>query len=374
MKIKNLIIFYPSFERGGVEMIIKNLINFLSKKNVKIYLITSNSKNVNTIKKTRNLKIIRPKNNYFNFLPNRFSTSINCAKLLLSLTKKLKKSDTVIHSMQSNFIPIIIAKFSNFKIVIRNSEDPIESIKYAENKISSYLIFLLRFIFYNLTDKIITNSKGSSNSLKFFLFGNNKNKIKYIYNPYIHKIYKNNFRKKKNIILSVGRLCEQKNFKDLIISFKNFQKKHNNYILNIFGDGYQRDMLKNLIISLNLEKKIFLKGYTSNLSNEYKKAKLFVLPSIYEGLGNVLLDALNFSVPCISTKCKSGPKEILCNGKGGTLVPIKNINLLTKALINDIDNYKNSIKKMTFARKRISRFYVFSQSELYINELNKVLK
>ena len=306
MKIKNLIIFYPSFERGGVEMIIKNLINFLSKKNIKIYLITSNSNNAKTIKKTRNLKIIKAKNNYFNFLPNRFSTSINCGKLLLSLTKKLKKSDTVIHSMQSNFIPIIIAKFSNFKIVMRNSEDPIESIKYAENKISSYLIFLLRFIFYNLTDKIITNSKGSSNSLKFFLFGNNKNKIKYIYNPYIHKIYKNNFRKKKNIILSVGRLCEQKNFKDLIISFKNFQKKHNNYILNIFGDGYQRDMLKNLIISLNLEKKIFLKGYTNNLSNEYKKAKLFVLPSIYEGLGNVLLDAFNFSVPCISTKCKSG--------------------------------------------------------------------
>ena len=141
-----------------------------------------------------------------------------------------------------------------------------------------------------------------------------------------------------------------------------------------YGDVFSVDYYKNGQIIIDESLKIFLKGYTSNLSNEYKKAKLFVLPSIYEGLGNVLLDALNFSVPCISTKCKSGPKEILCNGKGGTLVPIKNINLLTKALINDIDNYKNSIKKMTFARKRISRFYVFSQSELYINELNKVLK
>ncbi len=373
MKIKNLIIFYPSFERGGVEMIIKNLISFLTKKKLNIYLITSNSHNLKTIKKAKNLKIIKPQVNNFDFLPNRFSTSINCGKLLINLTKKLDKSNTVIHSMQSNFVPIVIAKYLNFKIVMRNSEDPIESIKYSENKISSYLIFLLRFIFYNLADKIITNSKGSSRSLKFFLFGKNKNKIQYIYNPYITKIYRNKFKKKKKIILAVGRLCKQKNFEDLIISFNDFQKKHRNYILNIIGDGYQREMLKKLIISLKLEKKIFLKGYIKNLRNEYKKAMLFVLPSIYEGLGNVLLDALNYSVPCISTRCKSGPKEILCYGKGGTLVPIKNTELLTKAIIDSIDNYKISIRKMMFAKKKISRFLVFSQSEKYLKELNKIL-
>ena len=373
MKIKNLIIFYPSFERGGVEMIIKNLISFLTKKKLNIYLITSNSHNIKTIKKAKNLKIIKPQVNNFDFLPNRFSTSINCGKLLINLTKKLDKSNTVIHSMQSNFVPIVIAKYLNFKIVMRNSEDPIESIKYSENKISSYLIFLLRFIFYNLADKIITNSKGSSRSLKFFLFGKNKNKIQYIYNPYITKIYRNKFKKKKKIILAVGRLCKQKNFEDLIISFNDFQKKHRNYTLNIIGDGYQREMLKKLIISLKLEKKVFLKGYIKNLRNEYKKAMLFVLPSIYEGLGNVLLDALNYSVPCISTRCKSGPKEILCYGKGGTLVPIKNTELLTKALIDSIDNYKISIRKMMFAKKKISRFLVFSQSEKYLKELNKIL-
>lgn len=373
MKIKNLIIFYPSFERGGVEMIIKNLISFLTKKKLNIYLITSNSHNIKTIKKAKNLKIIKPQVNNFDFLPNRFSTSINCGKLLINLTKKLDKSNTVIHSMQSNFVPIVIAKYLNFKIVMRNSEDPIESIKYSENKISSYLIFLLRFIFYNLADKIITNSKGSSRSLKFFLFGKNKNKIQYIYNPYINKIYRNNFKKKKKIILAVGRLCKQKNFEDLIISFNDFQKKHRNYTLNIIGDGYQREMLKKLIISLKLEKKVFLKGYIKNLRNEYKKAMLFVLPSIYEGLGNVLLDALNYSVPCISTRCKSGPKEILCYGKGGTLVPIKNTELLTKAIIDSIDNYKISIRKMMFAKKKISRFLVFSQSEKYLKELNKIL-
>ena len=85
-------------------------------------------------------------------------------------------------------------------------------IKYELNFLASYLIFILRFIFYNLVDKIITNSKGSSNSLKFFLFGKNKDKVKYIYNPYIEKIRKINLKKKENLILAVGRLCKQKNF------------------------------------------------------------------------------------------------------------------------------------------------------------------
>ena len=46
----------------------------------------------------------------------------------------MNNSNTIVHSMQSNFIPIVISKILNFKIVIRNSEDAIESIKYSENK------------------------------------------------------------------------------------------------------------------------------------------------------------------------------------------------------------------------------------------------
>ena len=72
-----------------------------------------------------------------------------------------------------------------------------------------------------------------------------------------------------------------------------------------------------------MNKKIFLIGYEENLEKIYKQSKLFVLPSIYEGLGNVLIDALNFRLPCIATNCKSGPEEILCKGKAGYIVPIK---------------------------------------------------
>ena len=376
MKIKNIVIYYPSFEKGGVEKIIKNLIKFFTKKNINIYLISNKNSNLNFLKKEKNIYLVSPLKKYFNFLPLRFSTSINCIFPLIELLTQLNNKNTIVHSMQSNYIPLIISKFKNFKIVIRNSEDPISSIKYADNIFSSYLIFILRFFFYNLADKIITNSKGSAKSMQLFMFGKHKKKIQYIYNPYLTKEKINSAKKKilkKNIILSVGRLCKQKNFEDLIIAFSNFNKSNNQYILKIIGQGYKKKYLKNLIKSLKMEKKIFLEGYIENLDKEYKKSKLFVLPSLYEGLGNVLIDALNFYVPSISTNCKSGPSEILCNGKGGSIIPTKNVFLLEKKIKETIDNYPKAIKKLNHGRSKLFRFNSEKQSLKYLKLLDSVL-
>ena len=54
---------------------------------------------------------------------------------------------------------------------------------------------------------------------------------------------------------------------------------------------------------------------------------------MYEGFGNVLIDAINYDLPIITTNCKSGPNEIIDYGKGGFLVPIKNPKLLSENII-----------------------------------------
>ena len=153
---------------------------------------------------------------------------------------------------------------------------------------------------------------------------------------------------------------------------KNLNKE--DYKLCIVGDGYNRTKLKRLITSKKLNKKIQLKGYLNNINQQYRKAKLFVMPSLYEGLGNVLIDAINFSVPCIVTNCKSGPSEIVCRGKGGTIVPINDIDALSKAMNDDIKNYNGAIKKLNFAKKKLIRFNSESQGLKYLATLEKVLK
>ena len=69
----------------------------------------------------------------------------------------------------------------------------------------------------------------------------------------------------------------------------------------------------------------------NRFKNYYLNSKLFILNSLYEGLGNVLIDAVNFNLPIITTNCKSGPNEIINHGKGGFWCQFKiQINYLRK--------------------------------------------
>jgi len=96
-----------------------------------------------------------------------------------------------------------------------------------------------------------------------------------------------------------------------------------------------------------------------------------VLSSVYEGLGNVLIDAINCNIPCVSTNCHSGPSEILLNGRGGYLVKIKSPKSLAKKISYCIDNYQEAIKKNQIARENLSRFLINNQSKKYFDYLSK---
>lgn len=366
MKEINLIFFYPSFERGGVTKNLINLLNYLRNYNIKVHLISS----YNLIKK------LNLQNKFFYYsinkkilskgLSGRFGTAFKAMFVLSAVIKSLKGQKVVIHSMQSNIAAILICLFKRKKIVIRNSENPLYSAIYSENKFSAFIVLILKFITYNFADKIITNSLGSKKSLEYFFF--NKKKIITIYNPYLKKINKKIF-KKDNIILNIGRLRKQKNQEILIMAFNIFIKKYPDYKLIILGHGNLKKKLQDLIIKLELKNKIFLKGWINDTTRYLKKSKIFVLSSLYEGLGNVLIDSINFNTPCISTDCNSGPKEILLNGAGGYLVKNDSINDLAKKMIYSIENYNLSKKKNNFAKKKISRFFIKKNCQIYIKTL-----
>ena len=180
----------------------------------------------------------------------------------------------------------------------------------------------------------------------------NKKKIKPIYNPYLRKINKRTF-KKKNYIITIGRLRKQKDQKTLIEAFKIFLEKNQSYKLIILGHGNLEKKLKEQAKNLNINNKIIFKGWVKNTNAYLKHSKIFVLSSVYEGLGNVLIDAVNYNIPCVSTDCPSGPREILLNGKGGYLVKPGSPIQLAEKIQYSIDNYSNSIKKNLIAKKKL---------------------
>jgi len=363
---QKIVFFYPSLENGGVTKNLVNIFEGCPYKNLELHLISSD----NPITKKTLCKYyfhtVKLKYNFF-FLPGRFNSSINAMILLHQLLKKFGKN-TIVHSMQSNIAAILVCLFSKNKIIIRNSEDPISSTIYSENLFFSFFVFLLKIIFYNFSDKAITNSLGSKKSLGFFFY--DKKKIKTIYNPYLKTINIKKY-KKNNTIVNIARLRKQKDHESLIRAFKIFNEYYNNYKLIIIGHGNLEEKLKHLVSSLNLKNKVIFTGWVKNPRSYLKKSKLFVLSSLYEGLGNVLIDAINYDTPCIATNCRSGPKEILKEGKGGYLVPVKDYVSLSKTMIYAVKNYQLSKNKNNFAKKYLRRFDMKNNIKLYFNFLLK---
>ncbi len=98
-------------------------------------------------------------------------------------------------------------------------------------------------------------------------------------------------------LISVGSLKPQKNYSFLIHALKNWDEQ--NYTLDIYGDGPLKSQLSNEINKLNLQKNIFLKGKKSNLYDIIVKYDLYIMPSIYEGFGIALLEAMALEIPTL---------------------------------------------------------------------------
>ena len=367
--LKKIIIFYPSFERGGVEIILLNLIKFFLKKKIEIVLITSNVKKDIFKNKLFQLKIVKV--SPYTLMPDRINKALTASKILIKEIEKSNKRNTIVMSLQGSSLAIIISKFLGFKIIVRNAEDALSSTFFAENKFQSLIILFLKIILYNFSDKIISNSKGSGNSLKKIFI--KEKKIFPIYNPYLKKINKKSKTRRYKYLLSVGRLTKQKDFDNLIVAFSFIKDQIPDYKLIIIGDGHLKNELQNLVEHLGLKKRIILTGWKNNLEKYYLNSKLFILNSVYEGFGNVLIDAINYDLPIITTNCKSGPNEIIDYGKGGFLIPIRNPKLLSKKILFCIKNYKLAQKKSQYAKKNIKKFDCEINCEKYFKLISKTI-
>ena len=123
-----------------------------------------------------------------------------------------------------------------------------------------------------------------------------------------------NFKEKK-VIFAAGRLTKQKNFNYLIDEFANFAKKNNDYTLYILGEGEERGTLEKKINQKKLNEKVYLLGFVNNVFKYFKKGDLFVLSSIWEDPGFVLVEVALCNLFIISGNCPNGPKEILNYGE-----------------------------------------------------------
>ena len=148
-----------------------------------------------------------------------------------------------------------------------------------------------------------------------------------------------NYAQRKNRIINIGRLEPAKNQSLLIRVFAQIHDKFPEYTLEIYGDGSQYQNLKRQIESYGLNDKIFLRGFSFNIFDDIKNAKLFVFTSNYEGYPNALLESMAMGLVSISTDCPcGGPRSMIKDGENGFLIPVGDEKKLKRKIVECLEN------------------------------------
>ena len=124
----------------------------------------------------------------------------------------------------------------------------------------------------------------------------------------------------------------------------------------IIGNGKYLGKLRNFINKNNLNKYVQILTKIKNSLPYYKRSFLYVSTSIYEGFPNVILEAIAMNVPVISKKYKSGLREILLNGNGGTIINNESPKSFANKIIHTLENRQKMYKKVKEAKDNIKKF------------------
>ena len=217
-----------------------------------------------------------------------------------------------------------------------------------------------------------------TDSQKDFFSGKTQNKSFVVQNPvnkqFIEKGKERGYRDKPTLIVACGRCSEQKNYKMLINAMDIVHKTHPYLTLDIYGVGELESQLRALIDQKKASEYIHMMGRTNDVPSVLLAADIYVMSSDYEGLPNALLEAMAVGVPCISTDCKTGPRDILGNDERGYLVEVDNAEDMAERICFVSDNYDEAIGK---AKK--ARFYILENitseiiSEKLLSKLEEIV-
>lgn len=161
-------------------------------------------------------------------------------------------------------------------------------------------------------------------------------------------------------IMTLGSFKDQKNHPLLLRAFADMSRPDARLML--LGQGANEAALRALASDLGIADRVIFAGFHTDPSPFYATANLFALSSDYEGLPTVLIEALSFGLPVVSTDCPSGPAEILQGGRFGRLVPVGDAPALARAmeegLTADVDRDAMRRRAADFAPEIAARKYL----------------
>lgn len=356
--MEKLVIYVDSLKRDGAERVSVNLSRYMTKNNISCTLLTNRvSENEYDVpENVQRISINADRNKYIFYLKNIFK--------MHKILKEINADTLLIMDLSGCLLGIPSSMGLNMNVVVSERNDPTHfSGKKIVAKVSRFLMSKANGFVFQTEDakkfyKKVTNNNGVVIPNPLFLDG--------IPTPFCGK--------RKNEIVSAGRLTNQKNQKLLLKSFSLIHEKHPNFKLIIYGEGELKNELLQFAKKLNIDDKVIFPGNKKDLLKRINDSAVFVMSSDFEGMPNALLEAMALGLPCISTDCPiGGPRAVIKNNQNGILVPVGNYEEMAKAidkLLSD-SSYATKIGKNAMEiRKLLDSNVICERWKAYLESLN----
>lgn len=371
--MKKIAIFTISLRGGGAERIVSELIRAGADK-FEIHVILLDMELVYDLPESDNI--------IYHALPKASKSKYLNVLQSLSMAKHLKRYleanniETLLSVLvRPNLMACIARKIGwKGKLIISERVDTLAY--YQSIKFGRVMITLVKRL-YNTADHVITISHGIGNSLRSLGIEN----CQTIHNPIRLTDQKGKYRKNPDpfTFICIARLEPQKNFPLLLQAVAKMDNKDIKLI--ILGSGHLLEALEAQTKELGITDRVEWAGFQPDIGSYLKNADCSVLSSDYEGFGNVIIEAMAYSVPVVSTDCPHGPREILApdtdfmkktksgyeTAKYGLLTAVGDADGLAQAM--DVISTDKKLRKsyVDKARGRAEDFDVKTVSEKYFS-------
>jgi glycosyltransferase involved in cell wall biosynthesis len=156
-------------------------------------------------------------------------------------------------------------------------------------------------------------------------------------------------------VVAAGRLTAQKGFGDLLEAFAGVARRRTAQLL-ILGEGERRRTLAEQAARLGVSDRVLMPGFDPNPFAYMARGSVFVLSSLSEGFGNVIVEAMACGIPVVSANCRSGPGEIIEHGRSGLLVPPADAEALAAAIEQVLAQPALAVRLAEGGRARVNAF------------------
>ncbi len=357
-------IFLGFLGGGGAERVIVSLTRGFINKGLKVDLVLSKTESPHLWQVPPEVRIVDlASNNLLRSVP-----------ALIGYLRREKPIALLTTLHYTNEIAILAKRLSGVstRVVVREANTVSQVAKHGSQFKRRLTPFFIKFL-YPWADGIVAVSQGVAQDL-VNIADLPSESIQVIYNPVMTSEILAKAKEPVDhpwfapgqppVILGVGKLTEQKDFPTLIRAFAEVRKVKQARLV-ILGWGALRPQLEALVRELGLEEDVALLDHVKNPYAYMKRSALFVLSSAWEGLPNVLIEAMAVGIPVVSTDCPSGPSEILDRGKYGSLIPVGDTKAMAAEILSVLSGNSKSVDPTW-----LDRFSLETATQKYLEVLS----